>query len=755
VENVYGKDRDMIEKIIFWGTVFGNDKKIIRKKLKEEFGDVLNEEQIMRISGFSFTSWGNLSKEFLEMPGMEGTIDADKSIILELWESNENLMELLGGTHSFRDELDRRVNKCQKEICEWTIEDLDDMYLSPSVKRMVWQTLRVLMDIYSVKGTAPEKIFVEMPREDGEKGKRTQSRKKKLQDLYKGQKDFLNEISQYEERAFKQRKLYLYYLQNCKSMYTGKEIDLEDLLSNNSRYDIDHIYPRHYIKDDSLDNNLVLAEKEVNNEVKGGDYPVKPDIQAKMGAFWKDLLKKGFITKEKYDRLTRKTEFTEQEQADFIARQLVETRQGTKAITQILKQAFPETKIVFSKAGIVSDFRHKYELPKVRCLNNCHHAHDAYLNIVVGNTYYVKFTANPLNFIKEAGKKWRDPTYHYHMDRLFEYVVERNGETAWIHQNGKDPGTIKNVKAMMAKTSVLMTYKPYMEHGAITNKATVYSAETAKGKEISYMAVKTSDRRLADVSKYGGVTSIANAAYALVQYKEKGKTSDDERFVRALIGVPVYLGKVSKNDEKLIEYLFQKVTAERSKKKIEDFSVRMFPIRFGDAVIVDGFRYVLKGATKNNIYLKDFLPLYLSTESQAYVKKIEKATSFDDYDEQEDGQNVITSEKNIRLYKELVDKLTSSIYKNKKANIAPIISGGIEVFSNLEIKQQCYLIIQIISWFNTSTQSADLALLGESGGSAHSGILTLKGTISDYNEVVLVENSPTGLYEKRVNLLKV
>lgn len=36
--------------------------------------------------------------------------------------------------------------------------------------------------------------------------------------------------------------------------------------------------------------------------------------------------------------------------------------------------------------------RHKFDMIKVREVNDFHHAKDAYLNIVVGNTYYVKFT---------------------------------------------------------------------------------------------------------------------------------------------------------------------------------------------------------------------------------------------------------------------------------------------------------------------------------------------------------------------------
>ena len=34
-------------------------------------------------------------------------------------------------------------------------------------------------------------------------------------------------------------------------------------------------------------------------------------------------------------------------------------------------------------------------------MNDYHHAKDAYLNIVVGNAYFVKFTSNPILFIKE------------------------------------------------------------------------------------------------------------------------------------------------------------------------------------------------------------------------------------------------------------------------------------------------------------------------------------------------------------------
>ncbi len=81
----------------------------------------------------------------------------------------------------------------------------------------------------------------------------------------------------------------------------------------------------------------------------------------------------------------------------------------------------------------MSEFRNTRDIPKSRLINEFHHAHDAYLNIVVGNVYYVKFTQNPLNFIKNDYD--RDKTKNnYNLSKMFDWDVERNGEVAWIAQ---------------------------------------------------------------------------------------------------------------------------------------------------------------------------------------------------------------------------------------------------------------------------------------------------------------------------------
>lgn len=745
-ENVFtDHNRKMIENIIFWGTIYGNDKKFFRERIEENYGDELSREKIKRIVGFKFNGWGNLSKEFLEL---EGSCECGEcSLIQAMWNTNHNLMELLSDQYTFVDSLKQQTEEVYRPLTEWTIEDLDDSYLSAPVKRMVWQTIKMLREVQEVTGKEPDKIFVEMTRKHGEKGKQTVSRKKKLLGLYQSiqkeqqawVKGKINEINDKSEPDFKIKKLYLYYLQQGRCMYSGGEISLDDLMNDNL-YDIDHIYPRHFIKDDSLDNNLVLVKKEINNH-KQDTFPLEQDLQSARMPFWKSLVERGFITKEKYNRLTRKDAFTPEEKAAFINRQLVETGQGTKAITQILQQAFPNTKVVFVKAAVVSDFRKKFDLLKVRALNDTHHAKDAYLNIVAGNTYDVKFTNHPLNFIKEAEK--RGSQSHYHMDKIFDYNVERNGECAWIADHGE---SISKVKKTIGRNTVLITKKTEEVHGALSNKATIWGKNVAK-KDV-YLPVKSTDVRASDVTKYGGITAIANSGYTLVEYQV------NDKMIRSLEALPVSLGRSEElTEDAVLQYIIPVLQREQKKKKVEHARVCKLFIPQKSKVKIDGFYYYLGGKTGDHICLTNAVPLYLCPTDEEYLRKLLKAIEKNDYLEiDKDHKLVLTQEKNMALYNVLIQKLQSKPFVYNKWNIYRILEGKEAVFESLSMENQCYIINQILLWITSSAQIVDLQLMG---GSKNSGKMQMNKKISVAKEFVLIHQSVTAIFETKTDLLTV
>lgn len=741
--------QEMMDQIVFWATVYGDDKRFIRARIEEHYSEILDDHAIKQLLGMKFNGWGNLSKAFLEMEGASKEDGVYRSVIQALWETNDNLMELLGQRYTYKEEFEKRVQTKEKPLAEWTIDDLDGMYLSPSVKRMVWQTLKIIREITEVRGSAPSKIFVEMARDDAQtkaknKGKRTKSRKDFLLECYKDDKAWKDELTSVDDGELRAKKLYLYYLQMGRCMYSGEAIDLASLMSGNTMYDIDHIHPRHFVKDDSLENNLVLVKKDKNAH-KSDNYPLESEIRNKQFGFWKSLLDKGLITKTKFTRLIRSEDFSPEELAGFINRQLVETRQGTKAITKILQQAFPDDdmEVVFTKAGVAAKLRHDFDLVKVRCVNDTHHAHDAYLNIVAGNVYNAKFTSNPLRFIKNEVKKGNAS---YHMDKIFFRDVKRGNKLVWQAPNNeeKTPGTIAIVREQLARRTVLQTRRSYMAHGILSD-ATIYSKDTAKTE--SYRPVKSSDERLSDVKKYGGMTSIKNTAYALVEYTVKGKT------IRSLEGVPIYLGNCSKDDKKLLQYLQEILQRENKNKQVENVSVRMYPIRQRSYLKVDGYYYYLGGATGSSVYLLDAMSVYLSKEDMGYVKKVEKAVAQQRYDEcTKEGEFVLTREKNMDLYNKLVDKFSHGVFIKRKASILKTLEEGIDVFSELNIEKQCGIIMQIFAWITTSQQNVNLT---DIGGVAHAGTLLISKKLSTSREALLIEQSLTGLWSKTTDLLTV
>ena len=628
---------------------------------------------------------------------------------------------------SYAFEIEERVNKIEKTLSTIEYEDLDELYISAPVKRMVWQTILVLKELVETIGYPPERIFVEMARDVDAKKERKESRKNKLLALYanckKEERNWKKEIEGRDEAEYRSKKLYLYYVQKGRCMYSGKPIELKDLFNDNL-YDIDHIYPRHFVKDDSIENNLVLVEKNFNAH-KSDTFPIESGIRKNMEFMWRSLREGGFITQEKYNRLTRRDEFTDDERANFISRQIVETRQGTKAITNLFEQTFPSTEIIYVKAGNVSDFRHKFNFVKCRNVNDFHHAQDAYLNVVVGNVYYTKFTRNPLNFIKDYK---RDPEKHqYHMDHMFKYSVARNGKTAWATKGGE---SIKNVRSVMAKNTPLVTRMNYEKHsgqnGGITDQ-NIYSAKKAKAN--SYLPIKTTEERLKNVERYGGYGSITIKYFFLVEHM-KGKKK-----IRTIEGYPAYLNDSIENLE---EYCVKVLGYEMPE-------IKLAKIKIKSLFKINGFYYYLNAKSGNRIVWGNAVQLKMGQEDVEYIRKLSKVN-------EEYISEQITCEKNVELYEKLVKKYSEGVYSKRAHAVTESLAKAKNKFEMLSIKDQVRVLLEMVNYSKDSVSKINLSKLGLS---ANAGECKINKEISVFEECKLINQSVTGLYENENDLLTV
>lgn len=721
------KVQDMVEDLILWILLYGEDKKLLRKKINQAYGSELSEIQIRTVLGLKYAQWGRFSKTFLT--GISCTIDEvneRQSILDAMWNTNNNLMEILSGRFDYSKEIEK-FNGGEQVIDRLSYEVVDDLYVSPPVKRMLWQTLTIVNEIKKIMGHDPKKVFIEMTRSEEERPTRKESRKDALMALYEACKDeepdWVESIKERAESDFRSDRLYLYYTQMGRCMYTGKRIDLNGLYSET--YDIDHIFPQARVKDDSIENRVLVTSEA--NKAKGDNYPVKPNIQARQRGFWKTLHDRKLIGDRKYERLTRTTPFDDIELGDFIARQIVETGQATKASADILKQFFPEAEIVYVKPRNVSDFRQKFKIVKVREVNDYHHAHDAYLNIVVGNVYHTKFTNDPWNFIKQ-----RTDNRSYNMFKLFENNVKRGQTCAWVTDGNK---SINQVKTTLSNNNIRFTRYAYCKKGSLFNQNIL-----KKGK--GQFPIEQNSKR-SDIGKYGGYGHVAGSYFMLVEHKKGSKR------IRSLEYVPVYLAnQIAEENEYALLSRYCKETL-----KLIDHEILIPKVKINSLIKVNGFFMHLTARSLGRLVVRGANQMLVDDRNMQYMKKVLKFNNRKRRSKKTELKvsefDGITLEENQRLYDLFIDKHEKTLYKNRPNPQSKTLKNGRNKFMKLSLEDQCYVIEQILQLFQCSNLTADLRLIN---GSKQAGKMLISRNVSSFDEFKLIHQSPTGIFSQEVDL---
>lgn len=725
--------RAVLERLILDITLFGEDRKMLERVLREDAPE-LTKDQLRQLTRLRYSGWGRLSAKLLAgLPAVDKETGAVQTIIEAMRAEGLNLMELLTDRFGYAEEISREN---EKEIQDGPLsyEMLEQMRVPPAVRRSLWQTLSVVKELRKITGSDPKRIFIEMARGGDAVKQRTKSRKQQLVELYKACgkdcRQWSETLKKTPEDALRRDKLYLYYTQMGRCMYTGEVIRLEDL-EKKDLYDIDHIYPQSLTADDSLDNR-VLVKKQVNS-AKSDRYPLPEEVRHRQAAFWKTLLDKGLISRTKYARLVRSTPLTADELASFIGRQLVETRQSTKAAAEILGKVFPNTTIVYAKAGNTSRFRQQFGFLKVRDVNDFHHAKDAYLNIVVGNVYYTKFTANPANFLRE-----KDARYTLN-DKMYNYPVARGGVTAWVP--GED-GTIAAVRKWMKKNNILFTRYSYKKQGALFKQKLL-----KKGR--GQVPIKNDGSPIGNIDKYGGYDKAAVSHFMYVEADNKKKKE------YLFVPVQLYLADSLSGDQARKSYCLSEW--KREGKKYTNPVILIPEIKLDSVLMFNGYRAGISGcADKTRISLKPAIQLCLSEGQMALIKNIRKFLNKVS-EAGKEGEHVkitdfdkIPSERVLSLYDAFIRKMeTHTYYQNWITTPVDTLKKCRGEFINLPLEKQCATLYEILHWFQCNAIQPDLKFLGEKPMKE----LRMSFIVTKKIGLTLIAQSPTGFFEKKIQLV--
>ncbi|MGN1283393.1 MAG: type II CRISPR RNA-guided endonuclease Cas9 [Limosilactobacillus sp.] len=728
------------EKIIEWITIF-EDKNILKEKLNEL--SWLTTEQISSLLTKRYSGWGKLSRKLLT--GL--TDENGQSIIERMWNTQQTFMEIVSEP-VFAEQI---KNANQDQLHNEDYEDiLDNAYTSPQNKKAIRQVIKVVDDIAKAAGRAPKFISLEFARDD-QKSRRSQSRLARLRQIYETTakelvandkvRDELKNITDLNDR------LYLYFTQRGRDMYTGDPINIDEI---STHYDIDHIFPRAFVKDDSL-NNKVLVSRAVNNG-KSNNVPLKL-FGAKMKPFWKELRDHQLISKQKYDHLMTNPDLIDKYKANgFISRQLVETRQVIKLAANILADRYSNknTQIIEVKASLNHQLREALNLYKNREVNDYHHAVDGYLSAFVGQYLYNRYPSLQSYFVYGKYQRFFDKQVKQNLkfNRFnFLYDLTDSDQEKIVNKKtgeliGNKSELIKQIKKVYRYKYMLITQEVFTKSGALFDQ-TLYSPDSNKKRLVPIKQGKPTQI-------YGGYSGSQDAYMVLIRIP----TKKEDKY--KVVGVPVQaVSKLSQLEQKgeknayleVLNDVIKERTAKTTKKikKYLAFQIVVPKLMYRQLIIDGDLKYTLGSST----YQYNARQLVLSEKSMK-ILNTDFAKSADSLEEQNNELMYVYDDilDKVNKYMPLYDKNKFRTLLNNEARskfeTLPILTdakgkhpGKVEMLS------------EILKGLHDNPAMGNTKCLGIKTAF---GKLQTPGGIPVSRNAVFVYQSPTGLFERQVRL---
>ncbi|KPN82435.1 CRISPR-associated protein, Csn1 family [Apilactobacillus kunkeei] len=719
---------DDFENIIEWSTVF-EDRDIFEEKVRKDISWI-SESEINAVVSKRYSGWGRLSKKLLN--GI--TNDEGRNIIDELWEESETFMEAVS-----KPEVKEKIDEINSNFIKNTdIESvLADAYTSPQNKKAIRETYKLVKDIQkAMGGQAPSSISIEFTRNPQDKGELTRSRHseiaKKYKELSKEVSKKLNDELKSKKNSMDVDKYYLYFMQMGIDLYDGTSIDIDDL----NNYQIDHIVPQSFYKDDSFDNRVLTHYS--NNQKKGNNTPLNGlNIDSNTREVWNHLIGLGLITKRKYNNLTLKgmDQLSKYTKHGFIRRQLVETSQVIKLVANILSDEYSkdDTKIIEVKAKLNSQIRQVFNLYKIRELNDYHHALDAYLTTFIGGYLYNRYPNLRNMFVYGDFKKFSAKidnleTFNFlhditnPSDKFEDRIIdEKSGEVILDRRHA-----IETIKKIYQYNYMLITREVSTKNGQLSDQ-TVYSARRINKVNSPIPVKKDSNPEL-----YGFRTGNVDHHMVIVKYLNKDK------YDYKIIGIPLRFVQVLKNSNDNTEYknILNKIVQSKLKGKSTDFRVILDNVMYGQLIQDGGQKFTLGSST----YKYNAKQLVINMDDIRILVDNRYFNSLSDDD---------ASGEFIKIYNEILKVINARFDLFDINKFREKLNNGKEYFENLSIDEKNQVLLKMLSGLHCGSANVPIKELGLT---TPLGKLQIPSGIVLSEDAIVIYQSPSGLFERKIRL---
>lgn len=759
--------REILEEIIKLQTIF-EDRTMLQKQLSRI--SELGEEYTIQLSNIHYTGWGRLSHKLLTSriaveQLSKDILPAKHSIIEIMRDTSKNFMQVITNSkYGIQDWIDKQNNLWLQDQPQPVDDDIQpfiaQLRVSGKVKRGIIQALAVIDDITKAVGNPPTQIFVELA-DDIQASLRTRSRKSQLSDLYarmfaenSSVKQELSQIKKFldntSEAQLRNDRLFLYFLQQGKDVYTGEAIDIDYL---SSRYHIDHIIPQAITVDNSIDNRVLVAQ--LKNAEKS-DQPIETQhFPAQARILWKKLLETGLMSRTKYDRLTGGTEYWRQHRGRFIARSLVETRQIMRNVCTILRARYGADNVIGLPSALTTDMRRYLGYNhKNRDINELHHAQDALCIAAAGQFIYRRKWVDREGFTPEATQSFmtyldkyeqeyrsklteHHKTHAQHPQHAFGFVV---GSMRSSHESLRvdpDTGEIIWTDADAAYLRRVMNYKTMLiTYKSGDNIQSLYKETRHPAKDNTKLI--QFDKRHTNTSLYGGFSEEHTACVVLVEDK-------NVKLLNIIMSEYASYIACKTKSEKLQWLQTNKEVSAKGKLLLDHIPIGQLLEWHKSGATVPALVMIKSASEFNNAR-----QLWLDHTTYNYVDAILT------FEEQDALQHYLSTKYNVHDISECLTKVLEELLRisaayypsygitNDNANIAK------QKFAQLSFADQRQILNRIITALHYGPSRSDLKQIGL--GSAWGRITGSRSGFTLHDQDTFIFQSPSGLFAKRVSV---
>lgn len=304
-------------------------------------------------------------------------------------------------------------------------EQLQDI-TSPVARRAISQSIKVLNAII-LKYGSPQAVYVELAREMA-KTFDERNKIKSSNDKRQAENEvFLNDIRKYIKNPKGQDlvKYRLWQQQDGFDPYTGRKIPVEQLFKNDG-YEIDHILPYSKSMDDSYANKVLVAAEA--NRLKKNQTPYEYFEHSNKSSMTWDQYRSWVLSAIKDENKRRhmlKKHILEDEERQFIARNLNDTRYATRFVLSLIHDYLEfapwntdgKKKHAFAVNGVITGYlRKRWGLPQKNRETHQHHSVDAVV-IACVTDHMIQNISNYSKQLEMDQKRYVDPDTGEILDR--------------------------------------------------------------------------------------------------------------------------------------------------------------------------------------------------------------------------------------------------------------------------------------------------------------------------------------------------